>query len=360
MTRTLSSIDVIINEAAERIQRCLRGRYLALLLIAGAARGEVTFDVDGSLLSDLDFLVILPQSNVALAILEEYRCRRILRKLTETFAPYILKKISVGFANSVPRFWEMATPLMWELRMNGRVLDGLKSVKEWPAIDHAEQIPPWEGVRLIANRLCELLGALGEYWEPSLGRRSAGDLRYASIKMVLACSEAVLIEAHKYRASYHERWNLHSSVAARFNTPQNELIEAAYRAKIDSEQHILNLDAFQIAHAALELAFSTLKSFGLATPTDLAARTRTESPTAPGRIMDLAFFVRQLMVGRRAPWRRAIASVYADGFALALKLADDRHGVENTSALASNCRWLLRRFKQTPQVVSVLRAREPL
>ena len=354
MTRTLASIDAIINEAAEHIQMCLRGRYLALLLIAGAARGEVTFDVDGSLLSDLDFLVVLPQSDVALAMLEEYRCRRKWRKLEETFAPCLLKKMSVGFANSGPRYWMMATPLMWELRMNGRVLDGLESVKEWPAIDRAEQIPPWEGTRLVANRLCELLGALGEYLEPSLARRSANDLRYAGVKMVLACSEAVLIEAHAYRASYLERWKLHPSVAARFSTPQNELIEAAYRAKIDSEQHVLELDSLQLARFALELALSTLKSFGLATPTDLAAYTRMESLTAPGRIMDLAFFVRQLSVGRRAPLRRAIASVYADGLRLASEILQAWHKVQNGSAFTRDCRQLLRRFKETPQVVSII------
>ena len=39
---------------------------------------------------------------------------------------------NLGYGNSSPKFWSLATPLMWELRMNGRVLFGDPEVQTFP------------------------------------------------------------------------------------------------------------------------------------------------------------------------------------------------------------------------------------
>ncbi|HMA35333.1 MAG TPA: hypothetical protein VKY74_12760, partial [Chloroflexia bacterium] len=230
-------------------------------------------------------------------------------------------------------------------RTNGRVLAGSPGVKNWPAIRSAAEIPPWEGIRLVANRLCELLGALGDLG-PAAG--PAG-LRYACVKMALACSEAQLIAAHEYRGTYRERWERQARVAACFSAPHNALIEAAYRAKLAGGGPGLAPDTGALVAAVLDLAVATLTGFSLRTPGDLAARVRAEAPAAPGLATDLAFYIKQRIRGRSVAPRRAIAEVYAAAYQLVADLPP--HGFRVPPAA---CRAVARRYHAAVQLVSVI------
>jgi hypothetical protein len=371
------AIEALIERTAERIAACLRGRYVAVLLAGAAARGEITTGPSGALLSDLDFLVVLPQRHPATAILEERRCRAWLWACEPLDGQQVRGEVSIGFASSAPRYWAIATPLMWELRACGRVLRGSGEVKEWPAIKCACQIPPWEGIRLVANRLCELLGALGRLG--SADEASARDAQYACIKLALACSEAILIDRQLYRASYRERRRQHQQAAPLFSAAENALIEAAYRAKVDSDERLLPRDTLALAGSALSLAVATLRRSGLHAPGDLARRAASERPAAPGLASDLAFFAMQRLAGRSVPIRRAIGAVYADAFALTLEILehggwnrvphaitarDPRSSIPHPPSSLEPCQrvmmsQLAHRYKLTPQVVSVVNAGRP-
>ncbi|HMA36021.1 MAG TPA: hypothetical protein VKY74_16280, partial [Chloroflexia bacterium] len=111
----ISPLETLIGATGGQIARCLAGRYVAILLIGAAARGESTCGPDGQLVSDLDFLVVLPQRQAALAVWAEQACRRRLGGLTAAFARPGAPPIAIGFASAVPRAWRLATPLLWEL-----------------------------------------------------------------------------------------------------------------------------------------------------------------------------------------------------------------------------------------------------
>lgn len=353
-------IAALIERTARHIADCLRGSYLAILLVGAAARGEISIDSDRALLSDLDFLVVLPQRSAMTALLAERRCRRRLRALDAVFAQEAPGKVSIGFASAVPRLWTLATPLMWELRAHARVLYGASEVRGWPAMRRADQIPQWEGIRLVANRMCELLGAIGDLGDPpaiEVAEPATRGLRYACVKLALACSEAQLIDTQNYRATYRERQGRHSQVAARFSDSQNELIAAAYRAKLGGDERSLMPDTFMLIARTLELAVATLDRFGLRRPDDLAERARTESPAVPGLATDLAFFVVQRLTGNRVSPRRAVAAVYAQALGLALAIADDMRRLRHDPRIGGACRALARAYKAAPQLVGVVRAR---
>jgi hypothetical protein len=353
---TSAALETTIQRASEQIANRLAGRCAALLLVGAAARGEVTLGPDGALLSDLDFLVVLPQRNLLGAIVEERRCREQLCGLESKLAHAAPDGVSIGFANAAPRYWSVATPLMWELRTCARVLHGRAEVREWPAIRYADQIPQWEGIRLVANRLCELFGLLGILYHNTAARpldRSVRELRYACVKLMLACSEAQLIDRGVYQATYRDRWQMHQHVAMRFGAAQNEVIDAAYCVKVNSDAHRLAADTWALVSDALGLAITTFAWFGLQTPAALAARVLHERPAAPGMATDIAFFVVQRVHGTHVPLRRAIAAVYARAFSVAQRLAD-AGPLQIDQALLDECRQIARSYKLAPQMVSVI------
>jgi len=263
--------------------------------------------------------------------------------------------VSIGFANAAPRYWTVATPLMWGLRTGARVLDGRDDVRLWPTIACAEQIPQWEGIRLVANRIRELRGALADD-AGSQDALATRRVRYACTKLALACSEAQLIDARRYQASYRARQQEHQYIADRFSPAQNQLLAAAYCAKLNGAQDEA-ADTLTTAIAnTLDLAIATLNSLGLHSPADLAARTRAVSPAAPGYATDLCFFAMQCLQGHQVPPRRAIAPVYAQAIRLAREIAGNPAALQPGSHLADSCKRLYQAYKQAPQVVSIIRA----
>ena len=338
-----------IAQTAHRLAAILEGHYMAILLVGAAARGESTMGPTGALLSDLDFLVVLPQRHLLPALLAERRCRRLITAHGAPFAP----TVSIGFGSAVPGFWRVATPLMWELRQAGRVLAGAAAVTQWPAIQHTDQIPAWEGIRLVANRICEVLTAWARVGRADLA--GAGEeLEYACVKLILACSESDLIAAGTYQPTYSRRWARHESRRDRFSAADHALISTAYRAKLCTGEVRLGTDTNRLLGAALRLAIATLRTFAIQTADDLQARAGTEHPAGPGRGSDLIFFVRQHLAGQPARIRRPIGAVYAEAYALALALLAGEGLPAGDGQLYQRARRLAARYKATPQLVGIV------
>ena len=347
------AVDLLIKLSAEQIATCLEGRYMAILLVGGAARGESTFAKDGSLESDLDLLVVLPQRNVLMAILEEKRCRRLLQSVEGLYSHGRKVDVSVGFANSTRKYWRVATPFMWELRTNSRVLYGLGAVRDWPHLRRASQIPRWEGIRLIANRMCELLAELGSMHQSGTGSHTEQKTRYCCLKLAVACSEAMLIDRHEYKGSYRERHQQHLLTARMFSPEHRALIDAAYRVKLGSVEGI-ELDTTNLVRATLKIALWTLGQCELMSPGDIEHRALTERPAAPGLMSDLLFYIMARRTGKRVPLRRAIAPVYASAFHLARQIACDPSRLLQDEHITDRCRRIAEEYKRTPQVVSII------
>ncbi len=348
MPRDTLMAQAAIEDVGRLIAECLTGRYLSILLIGSAARGEITVDSNGHILSDLDFLVVLPQTSMTLALLEIRHCRSRLRYLDSVFTTSPFAHVSVGLATAVPRYWEAATPLMWELRTTGRVFYGSDQVLGWPAVRTPRHIPQWEGIRLIANRLCELIARLGCPGSPGL---TAPDptTAYACMKLVLACSEAALIGAGLYVPTCRQRFHQHARVGACFTHAQNMLIESAYRLKLDGLSVRPQVSGTTIREM-LRLALATLAGFDITGPDHFVRCLTEQSLTAPGLISDALFWTTQSVRLRGVPFRHAITDVYADAYRIA------ERGSATGALPAMLCRSVTSRYGAYPQVVSVLPA----
>jgi hypothetical protein len=347
-----------LGRISHRIESQLGNDFQTLLLVGALARGEGTYDPQGRLLSDADFLIVLPQRYVATALMAEFSLRTRMNRIKGISDPD--EGWSIGFANAVPRFWRMATPFMLELRENGRVLSGDGRVKQWPAISLPHQIPAWEGIRLVANRVCELLSRLGTCENGDIDRavpRERWELAYACIKLLIACSEALLIETGCYRASYQDRFHQHKSVASVFTKAENEIILKAYGAKLNQAKDLLNRDLKSLVVQSLSLGITTVQHFGLHQPEDFKGRILSESPIAPGWATDYSFFVRRSLLGKKTPIRRAIANIYAEAFRLAQDLVERSDPFLMNAAVRPSCRRLGEAFRATPQAVGMIPGR---
>lgn len=343
-----------LDALAAVLVRRLGNQCTSILLIGAAARGEQTIGPNGKLVSDLDFMVVLPQRHPASVLLAERRCHELLHGYERDVPGRLGEAVSVGFMGSSPRFWLAATPFMYELRANARCMYGSGAVLGWPHIVHPAQIPAWEGIRLIANRLCETLGAYARQDEATAGDPSPA-LRYALVKQALACSEAALIFAGEYRPSYRERSAAHVRVSHLFNPTQNALVKAAYSAKLGTDRAIFDLDPGAMLHDVIELALHTLALSGTGTPSGIAAAARGCAPAAPGPLADLLFFVSQALRGDRVPARRAISSVYGRAVALAQAMTSKEAGkLAAEGDYYRRAAELYKSFKTAPQVVGTI------
>lgn len=348
MLPDVAGLHAAIEDTGRAIADSFDGRYLSILLLGSAARGEITIDARGEILSDLDFLIVLPQTSMATALLEMHRCRPRLQTLHSRLAQSPFRHVSLGLAHAVPRYWAVATPLMWELRATARVLYGSAAVKEWPAVQTAGNIPQWEGIRLIANRMCELLDILGA----KAGPRSVPEslLSYACVKAVLACSEGALIDEGRYAATYRERWQRHADVAERFIDRQNSLVEMAYRVKLGQDTQ-LPFSTEPSVRETLHLVLATLAQFGITAPQHFARRAREESCTAPGFEQDTLYCATQALRCRRVPLRRPITAVYADAYRATASMVQSGGG---GSLPTARCRRVASRYRACPQMVVVV------
>jgi hypothetical protein len=346
-----------IEAAAGVIARRLAGAYTSLLLTGTAARGEQTADHLGRLVSDIDFLVVLPQRHPLKVMLAERRCGELLRGYESELPPALRGLTSVGFMGSHPRFWRQASPFMYELKSNARCIHGSVEVLDWPRVARAAQIPAWEGVRLVANRLCGMLGALAQYVQVASPTAEVGPdpelaLRYAAMKQPSVCCDGVLAATGLYAATYRERLQSHLRVAHLFNPIQNSLIRASYSAKLgEGDDGPFPYDPLDMVRHAARLTLHTLALMRAGSPADIARAARHANPAAPGAASDLFFFARQAASGRRVPVRRAISSVYGHAVELAVEFAWADPAPEAFERKAAE---LYRRFKSTPQTVGMI------
>jgi hypothetical protein len=337
-------LEAEILRIAADLEQLFRGRYAAITLLGAAARNETTFSPSGELLSDLDFLVILKASN-------RWAFWRTLRQLRDrltqverlAFASPI--HFHVGLGSALPAYWSQATPLMWEFRVNGRVLYGDRAVTTWPLIQTSQQIPAWEGLRLVANRLCELLGSLSADL-PAVNMIC----RYNCLKLILACSEAALIAQGLYRATYRERLSAHQAVLEWFSADENELIQAAYDAKLGQGTHLFTIPENQLVRQSLKMALETLKRFGAASRPELLAHLRRSCPPSAGLGTDILFFIQ---CRGAVALRSAIVDVYLQAQAVAAAILEDETSVR-VGKFASACRQIFHDFMAAPQAVAIL------
>jgi predicted nucleotidyltransferase len=162
------------------------GKELVAISLAGAiANGEETW-INGKLASDIDLMVITKRNNP------------FLEKRIADFTNILISdpdyEIAVGCI-PLKNLKKLKDLESFECKSSGKVLWGDKRLFDNVPIRRPEEIPKWEGIRLLLNRACELLRA----------SRGETDKIYAIVKTYLAIGAAYLIFAGRYRCSYKER-----------------------------------------------------------------------------------------------------------------------------------------------------------
>ena len=160
-----------------------RRDVIGVIVAGSAARGEERWR-QGLLDSDIDVMVIGRSPTIRLD-----RTRAVERVIGRHAANGIEGgRIPVGTLR-------YATLTNFEARQTGVVVDGDPGLLERISVARPEQIPAWEGVRLLANRLFEHL------------RHRAGlaDAEWAVRKSYEAIGEAQLVLEGRYRPSFRER-----------------------------------------------------------------------------------------------------------------------------------------------------------
>jgi hypothetical protein len=266
--------------------------------------------------------------------------------------------IHTGYAHRAPCFWRMATPFMFEWKTNARVLSGSDDARLLPDIERSEQIPRWEGLRLIGNRLCEVIGGLGKADAVSDADVSDISLTYRFLKLLLACSEARLIGTGRYAPSYRERLERHCESVGETDAAEAELYLLAYQAKLNENRSFFQRPVAFLGREILPIAFSTLSGLGVAEPDDWVPVARRETSGAPGWPTDFAYFALRILHGDAVSLRRAIAAVYRDAHRLALGLNQFFRQGESGDLPRAACRRIAARFAVAPQFVSVLRGKD--
>lgn len=86
----------------------------------------------------------------------------------------------------------------YDLKHSSLVLYGQNIIKNIPDVS-AQDIPLWEGIRLMLNRMAEAL----KYFP--LDNKKRDETIYWTNKVVIACQDALLLSVKKYHSSYKSR-----------------------------------------------------------------------------------------------------------------------------------------------------------
>jgi hypothetical protein len=207
MGRYTASDDPRADPAIERqLQRIvaaileIRPDPLAIILVGAFGRGEgsVACDAQGvRALNDYDVLVIADGG----------AGRQSLRDLGRSLAgEFGIDFVDIGLLS--PTLLETLEPTLfhYDLRYGSQVLCGGAGPLERIPRYAPEQLRPWEAVQLLLNRMAGILGALDLHGNPPrVCPRDHAYFHNQVVKALLACGDAVIIQAGAYHVLYRER-----------------------------------------------------------------------------------------------------------------------------------------------------------
>lgn len=156
-------------------------RVVALAVVGSAARGEETWR-DGRLVGDVDLAAVV-QSPDPLT----------MSKLTRA-AQELPNGVGLGCfpLYSLQRY---RTIEFYEAKRTAWVVWGVQNVFQQVRMTHSNDIPLWEALRLLLNRMMDCLRARANLVPPW----------YAAVKSYLALGEADLVFSNRYVPSYRGR-----------------------------------------------------------------------------------------------------------------------------------------------------------
>jgi hypothetical protein len=214
-----------VVEVIEELKREIVGRFhpKSIIITGSFGRGEAkVVEEEGKLkfLSDCE-VILIPYKWIF--------DRRRLDEFERDFYERTGLKVEIwGFTPTlylcVPFLNKKMKPIIsnYELKYGSKVIYGEDYLKRIPSFG-PEDIPVWEGVRLLLNRMAEAL----EHFSVNGSREMA----FWCDKIVLACQDALLLTIGKFAPSYRERNEVFVKSLEHFDLPcAQELVELVTEA----------------------------------------------------------------------------------------------------------------------------------
>lgn len=201
-------------------------------MIGSATRNELTqvIDENGFIISDIEILVILKRF---------FPFEKKKRKVVFSIGNY---KIEILFTHLI--FLKiLKTPLVYDLKTSGKVLWG-NDIRKSIWLRNAKDIPYWEGIRLIYNRLIPFEVLI---WKHLNHLEIKKNEEYTNTKLLIAIGEYLMIKNKNYITSYKDKLQYFED-----NFNQNQfitLIVNALKYKLNLNSDYDNLVA--IDHTAI-------------------------------------------------------------------------------------------------------------
>jgi len=247
----------------------------AIILTGSMARDESSFGDDGTIVvrGDAEFLLVVTNTvRVPSTRAIEQQAKMVESRLMERGiqCKICLSPVSTAFLEKiVPHIFG------YELRQAGRVLWGDRNaLKRIPAFD-AKEIPLDDAVRLLCNRMVELLELV------AVSGPLSKQAQYATVKLYLDMATSFLVFAGGYRPTYRDRLEEIKNLAkattlnAPFSLPEfAQFVEystqvklscdrspSAFTADSETSEYFL-IEAIQFAHLLLRWELQRLLNLG--------------------------------------------------------------------------------------------------
>jgi len=212
MSRYTASNDPEIERKVNKIVETIKDEIIrsvhpkSIILKGSFGRGEASVvEDDGKLkfLSDCEVIVI-PKKRIKRGELS-----RLSRELTQrTGLKVEIAGIELELKFCLPlHLWNRIPPTIdnYELKRGSKVIYGENFLERLPNFK-AEDIPVWEGIRLMLNRMIESSQYFSiDYLNKYPSKEAEQNLFFWTNKMLLACQDALLILAKRYHYSYKVR-----------------------------------------------------------------------------------------------------------------------------------------------------------
>lgn len=196
-----TEVEAAIDTAVDKIVLTLHPR--SVMLLGSFGRNEVSFIDYGEklkFLSDCEISIVC----------NRYVSRRMLRGLSSAIAQETGLEVALISSLTLLLYSRFRIP-SWVLRRiwrpsivnyerekGGKVVFGENILESLPKIESAD-IPLWEGIRLMFNRMVEAL----KHFPPE--RQNRDEAIYWINKIVFACQDALLLSIKQYHYSYRTR-----------------------------------------------------------------------------------------------------------------------------------------------------------
>jgi hypothetical protein len=209
----------------------------AILLTGSMARDEASFTGDDEMIAvrgDAEFLLVFASTaRVPSAQAIEQQAKIVESRLIERSirCKICLSPVSTAFLEGiVPHIFG------YELRRCGRVVWGDRNALALVPTFEATEIPLDDAVRLLCNRIVELLELV------ALSAPLSKQAQYATVKLYLDMATSFLVFAGRYRPTYRDRLEELKALAkgttssAPFSVPEfAQFVEYATRVKLSSD-----------------------------------------------------------------------------------------------------------------------------